>query len=148
MGRVTRKRLIEEYNTPTLINWNWEYKKRKYPGYDKSWYEGQVYYWLGWLVYEYFLPHGSPYSFILKWDDSGVWLIYDKYGMRFLIARFEFICEGYYAKQNFKPLMCILSKLENYHETYRIIHKKMRGNDTFYHIVKMCSPRLDKKDEE
>ena len=135
MPRVTLKDLVEKYDAPEAITVNWF----RVGGTcnrtgDKE--EGEVYFWLGHLVYMYLSKYENPHHFLLLWD-KGVKLEYCKYNNCYTLARFSlsFSCRNAYHSQNFKPLLCILSKLNK-------VYKCFKSNDeelTFYQLVKQCA---------
>ena len=131
MPRLTLKDLVEEYDAPKAITVNWW----RVPGdcnRSGGKEEAEVFFWLGHLVYVWLMEYENPHHFSITWK-NGVKLEYCKYNNCYLLARFKltFTCRNVYHSQNFKPLLCILSKLKEVEE----------GKTTFYQLAKQCAER-------
>jgi len=91
-----------------------------------------VFFWLSRLVYVWLTEYENPQYFKLTWDGE-VKLEYCKFNNCYLLALFSlgFSCRNAYHSQNFKPLLCILSKLKEVEE----------GKTTSYQLAKQCAER-------
>ena len=128
MASLTLKQLVNKYNAPRSIVMRWW----RVPGdCNRSGARevAEVYYWLAYLVYTTLSKYAHPHHFVLKAEANSVKLMYCNYGKCYTLARFSlyFSCRHAYHSQDFRPLLCVLSYLQQH-----------SGNISFHAIVKKC----------